>query len=146
MTTTRLNPRDYGLKFQRKLKVRKPAKKAGRPEAVLQEQVEAYCAALGLQTFHMPEYVLNAAFGWNANRTGPELGAMRDAAEEVRGLPDLLIFHPMYPGRLKAIELKTEVGKMTSSQKTWQVRLGTSLCRSFEAARAEVDMWVEALK
>ena len=107
-----------------------------------QEQVEAYCHLRGLETFHMPAYVLNAAFGWKPNRTGAEFHAMKEASQEVKGLPDLLIFDSKRPGRLIAIELKTEIGRMTQFQKIWQQRLGTNLCRSFEEAKQCVDNWM----
>lgn len=135
-------PKDQGLAFPRTLKRKKSAKRASKPESVTQELVEVYCHAIGLETFHMPAYVLNAAFGWKPNRTGAEFHAMKEASQEVKGLPDLLIFDSKRPGRLIAIELKTEIGKMTAFQKIWQQRLGTTLCRSFESAKQAIDNWI----
>ena len=138
-------PQDVGLAFPRRLKAKRAVLKASKPEAVTQRQAEAYCALRGLETFHMPEYVLNAAFGWKANRTGPEMWAMKNASQDVKGLPDLLIFDPKHPGDVLSIESKTEIGKMSPFQKIWQKRLGTKECRSFEAVKKEVDFWMESL-
>lgn len=138
-----LHPKDAGLALQRKLRKRKPAAQASKPEKALQAQAEAYCAIKGLESFHMPEYVLKAAFGWNPHRHGSEFGAMRDAAAEVRGLPDLLIFDARRPGLVLAVELKTEIGKLSAAQRMWKLRLGTTVCRGFDEFRAAVDGWVK---
>ena len=83
---------------------RKP-RKAKTPEAVTQALVEKYLDACGLWWFHMPPFVLRAAFARGA-ASGAELGAMARAAAAVRGLPDLLIWDGR--GRCLPIELKTE--------------------------------------
>lgn len=127
--------------FPRHLKRRKSEIKASKPEAVAQRQVEAYLAIRGLYAFHMPEFLLNAAFR-NRNISGAELGAAKRAADKVRGLPDLLIFDPKRPGLILSLELKTEIGKLTASQKHWMTILGTTVCRSFESAKQVIDNWV----
>ncbi len=119
-------------------------RKAKTPEEVIQGLVEAYLDALGLKWFHMPPYVLRAAFGWKADRTGPEMGAMAKAAESVRGLPDLLIWDGR--GRCLPIELKTEAkaSKLTAAQRAWRTAIGTKEARSFEEAKALIDTWISA--
>lgn len=133
-----------GLAIGTTAKAKKKAVKASEPEAVIQAQVEAYCALVGLECFHVPEYVLNAAFGWKSNRTGPELGAMADAAEEIRGLPDCLIFNPMRHGLVLPGEIKTEIGVVSKAQAKWRKILGTRIWRSFEEARIDIDQWRKA--
>ncbi|HLP41250.1 MAG TPA: hypothetical protein VK465_07060 [Fibrobacteria bacterium] len=115
-------------------------RKAKTPEAVTQELTERYLDALGLPWFHMPAYVLRAAFGM-ARHSGAEIGAMARAAAIVRGLPDLLIWDGK--GRAIAIELKTEAkaSKLTAAQRMWRAAIGTHECRSFEAAKAVIDAW-----
>lgn len=122
-----------------KPKARKRPRKATTPEAVTQDLTEQYLDALGLPWFHLPAYVLRAAFGWSAHRTGPELGAMKEAAGIVRGLPDLLIFHP--DGRCLPLELKSDTGKLTAAQRMWRTAIGTREARTFEAAKEIIDAW-----
>lgn len=138
-------PKDQGLMFPRTLKRRTAPPRASKPEVVTQRLVEAYIALRGLYALHIPEFLLNAAFR-NRNLSGAELGAAKRASDAVRGLPDLMIFDPKRPGLILSIELKTEIGKMTPSQKHWQAILGTRLCRSFEEAKQAVDSWVAALR
>lgn len=116
----------------------KPTKRAKTPEAVIQEQVEAYIRLLGLASFHIPDALLRAGFAHGK----PVSYAIINAASEVRGFPDLLVFDEMRPGRVLPIELKTIVGKMTDHQRQWQRVLGTKLCRSFEEAKTEIDNWM----
>ena len=141
MTEGEILPKDQGLMFPRRAKVRKVAPRASKPEAVTQRQVEAYLALRGLYAFHMPEFLLNAAFR-NRNMSGAELGAAKRASDKVRGLPDLMIFDPKRPGLMLPIELKTEIGHITPSQKHWATILGTVFCRSFESAKQAIDNWM----
>ncbi|MDQ2999901.1 MAG: hypothetical protein M3Y08_01370 [Fibrobacterota bacterium] len=135
------HPRDnpaFLLARSLKPKGRKRVKKAVTPEAVTQDLTEQYLDALGLPWFHLPAFVLRAAFGWNPHRSGAELGAMSQAAGIVRGLPDLLIFQA---GRCLPLELKADNGKMTAAQRMWRAAIGTQEARSFEAAKAIIDAW-----
>ncbi len=140
----KVNPKDIGLAHPRTLKARKPAPKATTAEAVTQGQVEAYCELLGLHTLHMPEYLLANTFSRGRIVTGAELGEIQRAADEVGGLPDLLIFDPRRPGLILCIELKTEIGKVSPRPKNWKAITGAHLCRSFEEARTVIDKWVKA--
>lgn len=135
----RIRPDDVGLAIPRytgKNRRGGPAK-AKTPESVTQDLVEQYLALLGLPKLHIPEFLLANAFG--RAMSGAELGAARDAADEVRGFPDLVIF---YRGRYAAIELKTPIGKMTHAQIRWQKMLNTVCCRSFETAKEFIDEWM----
>ncbi len=129
---------DFALPKYRKAKKSKP--KASTPEAVIQRQVENYCALVHLECFHMPEILLATCFRPRA-ASGGELGALKDAADMVGGLPDCLIFDPKRQGEVLVLELKTDIGKMSTAQKRWLRVLGTKVPRSFDAARAEIDAW-----
>lgn len=119
-------------------KKRKPTPRAKTPEAVIQGQVEAYLRLKGLAWFHMPDALLKAGF---ANGTAVNF-ALINAAADVRGLPDLLIFDPARFGFVLPLELKTLIGALSKNQKAWAVVIGTRVCRSFEEARAEIDRWM----
>lgn len=123
-------------------KAKRP-KKAKTPEEVTQSLVEKYLDALGLQWFHMPPFVLRAAFAHTNRAAGAELGAMSRAAAIVRGLPDLLIWDPRRPGLCLPIELKTEAkdSKLSAAQRQWRTAIGTREARSFEEAKAIIDAW-----
>ena len=115
-------------------------RKAKTPEEVTQRMTERYLDALGLKWFHMPPYILRAAFA-QRRASGAELGAMAGAAAIVRGLPDLLIWDGA--GRCLPIELKTEAkaSKLSASQRMWRAAIGTREARSFEEAKAIIDAW-----
>ena len=123
-------------------KARRPAK-AKTPEEATQAATERYLDLLGLKWFHMPAYVLRAAFAQH-RASGAELGALARAAAIVRGLPDLLIWDGR--GRCLPIELKTEAraSKLTAAQRQWQAAIGTKEARSFEEAKALIDEWRNA--
>lgn len=118
---------------------RKP-RKAKTPEEAIQCMTERYLDACGLWWFHMPAYVLRAAFA-QRRASGAEMGAMAAAAARVRGLPDLLIWDGK--GRCLPIELKTEAkaSKLTAAQRLWRTAIGTREARSFEEAKAIIDAW-----
>ena len=120
-------------------KKKKPTKRAKTPEAVIQAQVEAYLRLKGLAWFHIPDALLKAGFSQGSAVSY----ALINAAAEVRGLPDHLIFNPARFGFFLPIEYKTEIGKMSASQRSWQIAVGTKVCRSFEDARVEIDLWMK---
>ncbi len=135
-----------GLAIQTRAKAKKKAPKVKTPEALMQGRIEAYCAHKGLETFHIPEWVMNSAFGWNPARTGPQINAMMNASQEIKGFPDLMITHPNYPGRVLFGECKTIIGKMTAYQKVWQKRVGTKLWQSEDAAFVDIENWIKELE
>jgi len=62
----------------------------------------------------------------------------REAAEEIRGMPDLICF---YRGRSMAIETKTEIGKLTTWQEYWRGWLGTIVIRDEADGCRALDEW-----
>lgn len=124
--------------LQPKGKKKKPVPKAKTPEAAIQAQVEAYIELLGLASFHIPDALLRAGFAQGK----PVSFALINAAAEVRGFPDLIIFDPMRHGFVLCLELKTAIGTMTANQRAWQKNVGSKLCRSFEEAKQEIDRWM----
>lgn len=138
----KIHPRDVGLALPRILKPKrqKGRSKASTPEEVTQDLVERYLDALGIPWFHMPPYILSAAFR-RRPMSGAELGAAHRASEVVKGLPDLLIFSPT--GKFIAIELKTDAkaSKLSAAQRMWRSAIGTREARSFEEAKKIIDEW-----
>lgn len=133
--------KDVGLKFARTTKKKKATRRAKAPESTIQDACEAYLDALGVEYLHIPAYVLNAAFSGRAGVTGGQLWAMSAAVQYIRGFPDLMVFHPNRK-RYLAVELKTEVGKLTDNQRKWQAGIGTIVCRSFEEFRITFEKWL----
>jgi len=132
---------DLAIKTTAKPKRSRP--KASKPEALIQSQVEWYIEHKGFIFLHLPANLLATFFARGGQPTGTQLGAMRDAAEAVRGVPDLLMFHPSAPGHALCIELKTEIGKLTHAQRDWLKATGGCCCRSFDEARAVIDEWLK---
>ncbi len=136
-----IHPNDLGLKFQRVVGKKKPRDRASAPEATLQKSCEALLEALGLAYLHLPAYLLNAGFSRREDG-GAAKWAMVNAAKEVRGFPDLCIFHPDGKHFL-AVELKTEIGKLTRSQELWRKAIGTLVIRSFADFEGFIKLWLE---
>lgn len=127
-----------GLAIPTPGKKAKPSKRAKTPEAAIQEQVENYLKLRGLAFFHIPDALLKAGF----SKGSAVNWALINAAADVRGFPDLIIFDPARFGICLCVELKTEVGTESKNQKAWRIVLGTKLCRSFDEAKAEIDSWL----
>lgn len=136
-----LHPKDAGLALQRTVgKKKKPSKKATKPEAQLQQECEAILEACGIVFLHIPAYLLNAGFRDGAS-SGPAMWAMRNAAKDVRGFPDLCVFHPDGLHFL-CVELKTEVGRLTPSQEMWRRAVDGCVVRSVPEFDALLRSWI----
>jgi hypothetical protein len=107
------------------------------PEAVIQEQAESYCDLIGVEKFHFPAQILNAAFHMR-QMSGGEIWAAREASSKIKGFPDLIMF---YKGYYKAVELKSVTGVISQHQQHWIKRLDGVVCKSFEAFRGVADAW-----
>ena len=105
---------DIGLGLPRYKRVKKAARSTG-PESILQQEAELYAVSIGLIPFHLPEFLMNAAFRRRA-MSGAELGAALRASQKVKGFPDLILF---YRGHFRAVELKTQIGKLSQAQRYW---------------------------
>ncbi len=136
-------PKWSTLAIQTTAKPKRVAVKAKRPEEVIQAQVNAYLERMGFVYLHIPEGMFKAMFARGRAPTGPELGAMHEAADAVGGLPDNLCFHPAAPGFCLIIENKTEIGKLSKKQRDWLKATGGYCCRGFEDARAVIDAWMK---
>lgn len=131
----RLHPRDAGLKFARTLKSKARVKRDPTPEAVIQDLTEQYLRRLGVAYFRIPNAAYRAIFAGNAS-----IGTKREAAEYLRGFPDLLI---LSEGRFLGLELKRDGGKLRASQRIWRDSIGTKVAESFEAARVAIDEFLK---
>ncbi len=134
------------LEFPTMAPKRKKVPKDKTPEAVIQAKVEHYLKLLDLDFFHVPEYVLNSAFGWKPDRPGNELNAMKNASQDIKGFPDLMITSRKHYGCVLWIELKSAIGKEKPGQKEWARKVGTHLCRSVEEATNVINAWVGTLE
>ncbi len=139
MKKSNLPGRFDGLAIPTPGKKRKAVPRATRPEKQIQESVEAYLRLRGLAYFHLPDALLKAGFSHGAAINF----ALINAARDVRGFPDLLVFDERRQGEVLCVELKTETGKMSVNQREWQRILGTKLCRGFEEAKTVIDEWLE---
>jgi hypothetical protein len=127
----RILPKDVGLKFPRTIGKRKAEPRDPTSEATIQGLVEAYLRALGVPYIRIPDAAYRAIFAGAAS-----VGTKREAAEYLRGLPDLII---LYRGKFLALELKKDGGKLTGHQRIWRDAIGTKVAMSFEAARGLID-------
>ncbi len=125
---------------------RKKVPKDKTPEAVIQAKVEHYLGLLGLDFFHVPEYVLNTSFGWNPTRTGPQINAMKNASQDIKGFPDLMITSRHHFGRVLFIELKRDGGKARPGQKEWARKVGAPLIDNYQDAVNAINAWVGTLE
>lgn len=140
----RIHPKDIGLANPRILKDKKQKLKSTVPEDVIQSMVESYLDHIHLQYIHMPKYVMRAAFAYRPNATPATLGAMKNASAYLKGLPDLIVLHPS--GYFLPLELKTETGKLSASQRMWREHIRTKTERSFEGARDLIDIWIRGIE
>jgi len=121
------------------LRNRKGAPKGSKiPEAVIQEQAEAYLNTIGIDFFHLPAQTLNAAFHMRP-MSGGEQWAARNASAAIKGFPDLILF---YKGFYKAVELKSRDGVVSQWQEKWRKKLSGSVFYSFEDFRNDADEWI----
>ncbi len=139
-----INPKDIGLKFARTLKPKK--RRALNPndsktEKPLQEACERWLEDRGIVYLHIPQFLLTAGFTNGATR-GPEVWARTNAAKDVRGFPDLCIFHPDQK-HYRVDELKSRTGTLTDAQVKWKTALGGHVFRNFDEWREDVEKWLE---
>ena len=130
----RQHPRDEGLPFGRKIRVRKE-KRDKTPEAAIQTMTEAYLNVRGVAYFRVPDAAYRAIFAGSAS-TGTKV----EAAAYLKGFPDLMIFRN---GKYLALELKRDGGKMSAAQRRWRDAVGTQTAFSFEEAQAAIDKFLE---
>ncbi len=139
-----VNPKDLGLKFARQLKTKK--RRVLNPidcktEAPLQEACERWLESRGIAYLHIPAYLLNAGFN-NGPSSGPAVWARVNAAKDIRGFPDLCIFHPDQK-HYRVDELKSRTGTLTDAQEKWKIALGGQVFRNFEEWRESTEKWLE---
>lgn len=119
-----------------KLKKAKRRMRATKPEDVLQHQCEHYlelltAQGLVLDFLHIPESM------WRGVMTGTSIAAKSECADYLKSWPDLLIFLP--GNKYVAIELKTEIGKVSRGQRDKLKILNGSICRGFEEFKSAID-------
>jgi len=117
-------------------------RRARKPESELQEVCEKYAALRNVETFHLPQILLNNAFSRRA-AYGGEIWALREAAARVKGMPDLTLF---FKGRYRMVELKTEIGKLSREQMRWLNRHPGACIRTFEDFKKYLDDFISEVE
>jgi hypothetical protein len=137
-----VNPKDLGLKFARQLKPKKRrvlSKDDAKTEKPLQEACEKWLEDRGIVYLHIPQFLLVAGFTQGSNPR--EWGVRNNAAKDVRGFPDICIFHPNQKEYL-AVELKSRTGVTTDWQNKWVKALGGHVFRNLPDFVAAVEPWL----
>lgn len=140
-----INPRDIGLKFARTTKPKKRRvlnPNDAKTEKPLQEACEAWLEARGIVYLHIPAYLLSAGFNRPGFSGSAIAGAMMNAAKDVRGFPDLCIFHPDALHYI-AVELKSRTGTTTKHQNEWLHALGGLVIRNFDEFVMIIEGWLK---
>lgn len=133
-------PRDFQSKYgpNRNKPRGNKAKAPTMKESELQEMCEQYLDAHSLLYFRLPDALMKMLFGYG--RVKMPLWVRGVAKRFLAGWPDLIVFKD---GRYVAIELKSEIGKLSHEQGRKLRLLGGHVVRSFEEFRAIVDEWVK---
>ena len=127
-------------KFQKK-KSGPKTKKAKRPEEVIQSQIEGLLKSYGLKFFHIPD---NMLFFLMRNPAVPQW--IRNLVKEYfKDLPDIIAFHKNQEGHnfCLLLELKTEVGSLSTGQKRFKSGLNVIVTYGLEEAKAAVEEFIE---
>lgn len=128
MTTKRVYQKT-GLMFEKFQKAKRTIKST-KPEAVLQQQCESYLDLLGLEYIRIPNSLWAIVM-----RSGCQ-GAINEISDYLKGVPDLMICKK---NQYLAVELKTEVGKLSQSQNKKIKALDGIVIRSFGHFKELVD-------
>ena len=110
-------------------KTKHKKRKATEPEKAVQHKVEAILDDLGLQYVHVPGsmqmYLRTRAPAWIA----------KIASDAFKGMPDLLIFSAYKDYNIcLLLELKTEAGTISQSQKSWNKGLNLHVAYGYDEA------------
>lgn len=116
-----------------KPKVKRPSK-ASEPEHNIQVRAENLCDALGVRWFRIPDNLLAYLY----NFAPPRIRAF--VAKYFKGVPDMMLFKKSGSGdnMARLIEIKTEVGKVSTSQEKWHRGLDVRVCYGWEQTEKEI--------
>ena len=117
----------------------KPASaKATMSEEELQDKVEDLLTYYGLQYVHVPGNLQRYL------RTRAPAHIAAEASRAFKGMPDLLVFSADGDYNVcLLLELKTEIGKLSQSQKDWSNGLNLSVAYGFEEAKEILEKFVK---
>lgn len=138
-------PKDIGMKFPRKVRLRPANKKVSMPEKDIQAAVENYLYSKGIDKFvRIPDVLNRYIFA----RPDVPLWIKRWIKLYIKGMPDLIIPHPTkrhgkYMIALP-LELKTEAGKLSHAQAVWGRVWGTIITHGMEEAIKEINDFLGA--
>jgi len=141
-------PVDYQKKYGPKRSKRKgpSGRRVAVPESRIQAQAEEWLEWNHLPFFRLPDLLMNWVFGYGSKT--PEW-IKRFLRSYMKDWPDLILFEdepiPGH-GRYLAIELKSNMGKLSDGQKRMQKVLGTVVVRSFMEFVKVVQEWKKETK
>ncbi len=120
---------------------RKAPAKVTQPEALLQEMSEQLLAIYDIPYFRLSDTLMRALF---ANPQIP-LHIKKILSDQLKGFPDLVLFDKC-TRHYRAIEIKTERGKLSHAQRRWEKLLGTHVCRGLEEIKTCIESFREEVE
>jgi len=118
-------------------KVKNP--KVTNPEKEIQAFAEQLLAMYDVPFVRVPDSILKGFF---CSQSIP-IWTKRHVKEYLSGLPDLILFNPD-KGTYKAIEIKTEKGRLSAHQERWKKKLNTTVTMGWEATKHEIMEFINA--
>lgn len=135
---------NYKLKFPKPSKRKKALPKVTEKESSIQRKIEKYLDLRQVAYIRLPGSLMNEIFGRFSRADSRDKAFI---SNYLKGLPDLTIFHPTKKigpySIVLPLELKTERGKLTTSQMYWQRKCGTIVTRGWKETLAEVDKFLD---
>ena len=126
----KLNPRDAGLKYPRRKKVKSRLGKT--PESTLQAAVEQYLDLKGMRWLHVPDSIYRLC----AMSAPTPIHIKHEISKYLKGVPDLLVFKG---DRYIGIELKRLNATARQAQKKWMKGLNVYVVDKFPEAVDLID-------
>lgn len=111
-----------------------------KPESAIQQQIRSYLKLRGIESVSVPN---GSVLAGDAKARARQMAALKRDGLRV-GFPDLLVLAP--EGRLAFIEVKTDKGRLSDSQKEcheWLLCLGhkVAVCRCIEDVDEALRLW-----
>ena len=118
-------------------RTRKPQPKVTDKERDIQAWAEQLLAVHDVPFIRLPDSLLKGFF----NADSVNIWTKRNASNYLAGLPDLILFNPD-KGTYKAIEIKTEKGRLSPKQRAWQEKLNTVVTMGWQQTKDEIMKFI----
>jgi predicted Holliday junction resolvase-like endonuclease len=120
-------------------KYKQPKPKVTIKERDLQAMAEDLCLTLGIRFFRIPDKLLGFLSGYAP--TWVRVFVARYFA----GVPDMMLFKKLPDGRNEVLflEIKTEAGELSASQKRWHLGLSVIVTHGWEEMRDVITQYAE---